>query len=81
MSSPSYDVHSAQSNSARQRPTKTRQTFDIASQVPGGETFKNLPPIRWVVELIQQLVAVMILAIANMIRLTFRKEKAQQRQR
>ena len=66
----------AESNEQNQRSksSKTRRTFEVAGVVPESESFKNFPPVVWVAELVQHLVAVLLLAIGKMLQLTFRKE-------
>lgn len=59
----------------QEKPSKTRKTFDVAGKVPDAERFKSFPPVIWVIELVQHLVAILILAIGRMIQLTFQREK------
>ena len=65
----------------RDKASKTRKTFEVAGKLPDSEQFKNFPPIAWIAELVQHLVAVLILAMGKMIQLTFKKEKPSSRQR
>ena len=56
-------------------PSKTRRILERAGNVPGSERYQWFPPINWVAEMVQYLVVILILAIANMFRLMFRKQK------
>lgn len=70
---------SAQQQPNRQPPSKTEQFLQGASKAPGGETLAA--PIRWIAELIQTLVAVMIIAVGNAIKAAFSADGSHSKRR
>ena len=63
---------------SRQNPSKTQQFFEGSSHVRGSENMST--PARWIAQMVQRLVALMLVAIGTALQSIFTRKSDRKRQ-